>query len=366
MFYQQRNYWNNRKNQKVFQQGNHWDNREQYHSKPKMRSILEKIEDENVLNLALTLIEQIRENDRSHRLAKLEDGKLFKKHQDYIKKVENSMQIRKEFMIYQTLLLQMIGWVFGMIEYKTRHDADAESLEIRPIQITLENLWDAKKDSTIYHIFEVHQFEMKITRKDLCDRLSIGERMYRPPNKEQRTEHLNDDIDYRKQIIDNHQIWEALETAANKGQFQNILCAAQGMEAISNLGASHLGSPNPNPKPNPKHSPHSTSSAFPLPGPRAPTLRRSTPVGAVGPPRTKTNNTANVDFQPIPNTHEASSTTIQNLTSRICKLEKQFANEVSTYTSITAGVHSQYFLLYDKIRQLDPATQMPSFGRSPQ
>ena len=99
----------------------------------------------------------------------------------------------------------------------------------------------------------------------------------------------------------------------------------------------------PNPNANP--SPHSTSSAFSLPGPRAPTLRHSTPVGAVGPPRTKTNNTANADFQPIPNTRE---TTIQNLTSRIFKLEKLFAHEVSTYTSITAGVHSQNFLLYDK------------------
>ena len=35
-------------------------------------------------------------------------------------------------------------------------------------------------------------------------------------------------------------------------------------------------------------------------------------------------------------------------------MEKLFANEVSTYTSITAGVHSQYFLLYDKNRQLEP------------
>ena len=109
--------------------------------------------------------------------------------------------------------------------------------------------------------------------------------------------------------------------------------------------------PNANPNPNPNPSPHSASSAFSLPGPRAPTLRRSTPVSAVGTAKTKTNNTANADSQPIPNTQE---TTIQNLTSRICKLEKLFANEVSTYTSITAGVHSQYFLLYDKIRQLEP------------
>ena len=104
-------------------------------------------------------------------------------------------------------------------------------------------------------------------------------------------------------------------------------------------------------------SPLLDSKLNPIPNPastactEAPKLRRLTPVGAARPPRTKTHNTANADFQPIPNTQE---TTIQNLTSRICKLEKLFANEVSTYTSITAGVRSQYFLLYDKIRQLEP------------
>ena len=104
-------------------------------------------------------------------------------------------------------------------------------------------------------------------------------------------------------------------------------------------------------------SPLLDSKLNPIPNPastactEAPKLRRLTPVGAVGPPRTKTNNTANADFQPIPNTQE---TTIQNLTSRICKLEKLFANQVSTYTSITAGDHSQYFLLYDKTCQLEP------------
>ena len=107
--------------------------------------------------------------------------------------------------------------------------------------------------------------------------------------------------------------------------------------------------PTPNPNPNPNPSPH-LYSAFPLSGLRAPTLRRSTPVGAVGTAKTK-NNTANADSQPIPNTQD---TTIQNLTSRISKLEKLFANEVSSYTSITAGIHSQYFILYDKIRQLEP------------
>ena len=105
---------------------------------------------------------------------------------------------------------------------------------------------------------------------------------------------------------------------------------------------------------NPKANPNPTSPAFPLPGPGEPKLRRSTPVGAVGPPRTKTNISANADFQPTPNTQESPSITVQNLTSRISKLEKLFADEVATYTSITWGIHSQYFFLYDKIRQLEP------------
>ena len=110
---------------------------------------------------------------------------------------------------------------------------------------------------------------------------------------------------------------------------------------------------NPNPIPNPNPSSH-LPSAFSLPGPRAPTLRRSTPVGAVGAARTETNNTTNIDSQPTPNSQGAPSATLQNLTTRISKLEKLFASEVSSYTSITAGIHSQYFLLYDKIRQLEP------------
>ena len=86
----------------------------------------------------------------------------------------------------------------------------------------------------------------------------------------------------------------------------------------------------------------------------APSFRRSTPVGAVGPSRAKTNNSANADLQPTPNTQEVPTIMAQNLTSRISKLEKLFADEIATYTSITAGIHSQYFFLYDKIRQLEP------------
>ena len=31
-----------------------------------------------------------------------------------------------------------------------------------------------------------------------------------------------------------------------------------------------------------------------------------------------------------------------------------FADEITTHTSVTAGIHSQYFFLYDRIRQLEP------------
>ena len=121
---------------------------------------------------------------------------------------------------------------------------------------------------------------------------------------------------------------------------------------VKNSATSPLLNSKPNPKPNPN--PNPTSSAFPVSDPGEPKLRRSTPVGAVGSPRTKTNKPANADFPPTLDTQAAPSTTVQNLISSICKLEKLFAAEISTYTSITAGIHSQHFFLFDKVRQLEP------------
>ena len=117
--------------------------------------------------------------------------------------------------------------------------------------------------------------------------------------------------------------------------------------AVKNSTTSRLINPNLYPTANP------TSSAFLLPCNDDPKLRHSTPVGAVGPPRGKTNISANADFQPTPNTQEAPSITVQNLTSRNCKLEKLFTDEIANYTSITAGIHSQNIFLYDKIRQVE-------------
>ena len=44
---------------------------------------------------------------------------------------------------------------------------------------------------------------------------------------------------------------------------------------------------------------------------------------------------------------------MQNLASRISEPEKLFADEIATYTSVTAGIHSQYIFRYDKILQLE-------------
>ena len=54
-------------------------------------------------------------------------------------------------------------------------------------------------------------------------------------------------------------------------------------------------------KPHLKPNPNATSSAFQLPCTDDEKLRHSTPVGAVGPPSTKTNNSAKADSQPTPN-----------------------------------------------------------------
>ena len=105
---------------------------------------------------------------------------------------------------------------------------------------------------------------------------------------------------------------------------------------------------NPNPNPN------LTSSAFTLPCTDDAQLHCSTPVGAMGPSRAKTNNSVNACLQPILNTQEDPPTTVQNLASRMCRLETLFADEITTYTSTTAGIHSQYFFLFVKIRQLEP------------
>ena len=135
-------------------------------------------------------------------------------------------------------------------------------------------------------------------------------------------------------------LFSPVETISNK----NITVKNSATSPLFNPKAS----PNPDPNPNP------ISAALTLPGPGEPKLHRSTPVGAAGPPITKTNNTANADFQATLDTQETPSTTVQNLTSRICQLEKLFADEISAYTSITAGIQSQYFFLYDKLRQLEP------------
>ena len=119
--------------------------------------------------------------------------------------------------------------------------------------------------------------------------------------------------------------------------------------SVKNSATSQLINPNPNPN----LSPNPISTALLLPCGDEPRVRRSTPVGAVGPPKAKTNNSANADFRPTPNTQEVPPNAAQNFTSSISEIEKISAEEIATFTSTTAGNHSEYFFLYDKNHQLE-------------
>ena len=91
--------------------------------------------------------------------------------------------------------------------------------------------------------------------------------------------------------------------------------------------------------------PNRTSNALPIPCANEPSVRRFTLEGAVGPLRTETTNSSSIRFQSLPNTREIPLATMWNITSKVSNLEKIFANEKATYTSITAGIHSQSFFM---------------------
>ena len=88
-------------------------------------------------------------------------------------------------------------------------------------------------------------------------------------------------------------------------------------------------------------------------------------MGDVGSPREKASNSVNVNFQFFTNTLEAPPIRAQNLTTKFSKVEKLFADEKATKTSVTAGIHSQYFLLYDKVRQLEPGNSDTIIWKNP-
>ena len=89
-----------------------------------------------------------------------------------------------------------------------------------------------------------------------------------------------------------------LFSSVNKFSKKNI--------AVKNSGTSPLPNPIPNPNPNS----HPTSTALPLFFTGGTSLRRSTPVGSVGPSRAKTKNSDNSDFQLTPNAQETPPTTV--------------------------------------------------------
>ena len=130
--------------------------------------------------------------------------------------------------------------------------------------------------------------------------------------------------------------------------------------AVNNSATSPLL--NPKAHPNPNRNP--ISPAFSLSGPGDPELRRSTPVGAVGSPRAKPNNSAKVDFQPTPNMQEAPATMVQNLTSRISRNYLQMKYQLTQ--PLLRGSIPNNFSYMIRFTSLNLAIQMLSIGRSPQ
>ena len=81
------------------------------------------------------------------------------------------------------------------------------------------------------------------------------------------------------------------------------------------------------------------------------------------PPRAMPNNSANVDFQFSNSTRDGSLTKVQNLSPRSYKLENLFTDEIATYTSITMGIHFQYFFYTMKFASFKLVIPILSFGR---
>ena len=105
-----------------------------------------------------------------------------------------------------------------------------------------------------------------------------------------------------------------------------------------------------NPPIDPNHKP--TSNVLLVPCAAEHSVRRFTPEGAVRTPRAN-RQLCKRQFRYSSNRREAPTTQAEHLTSRISIFEKLFADETATYTSIAAGIHSQYFSLYDLIRRLE-------------
>ena len=120
--------------------------------------------------------------------------------------------------------------------------------------------------------------------------------------------------------------------------------------------------PNSTPNPNPNPSSHFPS-AFSLPGPRAPTLRCSTPVGVVGQPKQKQTTLQTTISNPYP-----TRKTLRYRTSH-----QEFANWKNclpmkyqrTHQSLQGSILNTFYYTI-KFASLNLATQMLLFGKSPQ
>ena len=86
----------------------------------------------------------------------------------------------------------------------------------------------------------------------------------------------------------------------------------------------------------------------------------------MGSPKAETTLPANIHPQFASKLQNNPPNMSQNLISGISKFEKMFSDEITSYTSITSETLSQNFLFFIFFANLNPATQIQYFGRSPQ
>ena len=84
----------------------------------------------------------------------------------------------------------------------------------------------------------------------------------------------------------------------------------------------------------------------------------------ITPPRTKTSNTANADFQPTPNTQEAPSTTVQTSHQEFANWKNCLPMKYQLTHPLLRGSISNTFSHMINFASLNLAIQMLSFGRS--
>ena len=221
------------------------DQRLGWKNKLAISSVFQKLNEEQ-LDVAKTLNNQIRANHSDHVLSKKTAKQLFIKQQRYFEKVVDNMPVRKELEYFKEMLMKMIITIMTMLCAATKNHAEKRIKEIEPIQTSLNNLWDLTKDDTIQKMFKVYCQDFKIPMRKLCERLGIHENDYQYRQETNEIKPKSKRRDYRKEVEENLEAYQNAVYAVLGGDIETMFgLVTQGMEfPLSRPNHNQLG-PNP-------------------------------------------------------------------------------------------------------------------------